>query len=39
LILNKPLPSPLNKDDDIDDDILREPVICTLPLIDIGEFD
>ena len=26
LILNKPLPSPLNKDEDIDDDTLSEPV-------------
>jgi hypothetical protein len=39
LILNNPLPSPLNKDADIVDDILTEPVTCALPLIDIGEFD
>jgi hypothetical protein len=33
LIFVKPLPSPLNKDADTEPVILREPVICVLPLM------
>jgi hypothetical protein len=33
LILNNPLPSPLNKDADIDDEILAEPLICVFAFI------
>ncbi len=39
MILNNPLPSPLNKDEEIDDDIFKEPVICTFPKTCIGELD
>ena len=38
-MLNNPLPSPLNKDEEIDDDTFKEPVICTFPKTCIGEFD
>jgi len=33
LILNNPPPSPLNKDDEIDEDTFNEPVICSFPFI------
>ncbi len=31
--MNNPLPSPLNKDADIDDEILAEPLICVFAFI------
>ena len=37
LILNKPPPSPLKSDADIDDEILIEPLICVLPFICSGD--
>jgi hypothetical protein len=33
LILNNPLPSPLNRDDDIDAEILTDPLICVFAFI------